>query len=139
MGTPRWRSTSDAISAARLLSKTTTALPSKPIWDIPCSCHQSGVGRPEFATLSSVTDSIGDHGNGAEPLHDPKDGRAEGPDPAIGAGITLLGIFLMGTGGARDAHYVFDVGVVTGVVGAGLFVLFVALSVMRGKRPNAEV
>jgi hypothetical protein len=60
-----------------------------------------------------------------------KGARAEGPDPAIGAGITLLGIFIMGLGGARDAHYVFDVGVLTGVVGAGLFVLFVALSAMR--------
>ncbi len=64
------------------------------------------------------------------PLGAPK-GAAEGPDPAIGAGITLLGIFLMGTGGARDAHYVFDFGVLTGVLGAGLFVLFVALSAMR--------
>jgi len=78
-----------------------------------------------------VTDSISDESVGAEPLPNPKGAAAEGPDPAIGAGITLLGIFLMGTGGARDAHYVFDVGVLTGVVGAGLFVLFVALSAMR--------
>jgi hypothetical protein len=62
------------------------------------------------------------------------DGHAEGPDPAIGAGITLLGIFLMGTGGARDAHYVFDAGVVTGVLGAAIFVLFVALSAMKQRR-----
>ncbi len=61
----------------------------------------------------------------------------ETPDPAIGAGITLLGIFLMGTGGARDAHYVFDVGVLTGVVGAGIFVLFVALSAMRLRKVDA--
>ncbi len=57
-----------------------------------------------------------------------------GPDPVIGAGITLLGIFIMGMGGARDAHYVFDFGVLTGVVGAGVFVLFVALSAMKQRK-----
>jgi hypothetical protein len=62
-----------------------------------------------------------------------------GPDPVIGAGIALLGIFLMGTGGARDAHYVFDVGVLTAVAGAATFVLFVALSAMKQRRAeNAE-
>jgi hypothetical protein len=76
-----------------------------------------------------VTDSIGDANLGDKPIGQPK----EGPDPAIGAGITLLGIFLMGAGGARDAHYVFDLGVLTGVVGAGIFVLFVALSAMRNR------
>jgi energy-converting hydrogenase Eha subunit A len=85
-----------------------------------------------------VTDSISDPGVGGQHLGDEKDdptrGSAEGPDPAIGAGITLLGIFLMGTGGARDAHYVFDAGVVTGVLGAALFVLFVALSAMKQRR-----
>jgi len=54
-----------------------------------------------------------------------------GPDPVIGAGITLLGIFLMGAGGATDAHYVFDVGVLFAVLGAATFVLFVALSAMK--------
>jgi drug/metabolite transporter (DMT)-like permease len=54
-----------------------------------------------------------------------------GPDPVVGAGITLLGIFLMGAGGARDAHYVFDFGVLLAVVGAVTFVLFVALSAMK--------
>ena len=49
----------------------------------------------------------------------------------VGAGITLLGIFLMGAGGARDAHYVFDFGVLLAVVGAVTFVLFVALSAMK--------
>lgn len=53
----------------------------------------------------------------------------------IGAGVTLFGIFLMGMGGARDAHYVFDVGVLTAVLGAGTFVLFVALSAMK-QRPK---
>ena len=86
-----------------------------------------------------MTDSISDQGVGGQPLGEEKDGptpRAEGPDPAIGAGITLLGIFLMGTGGARDAHYVFDAGVVTGVLGAAIFVLFVALSAMKQRRSS---
>ena len=81
-----------------------------------------------------MTDSIGDQGAGGHPLDGEKGGGShgpEGPDPAIGAGITLLGIFLMGTGGARDAHYVFDAGVVTAVLGAATFVLFVALSAMK--------
>ncbi len=52
----------------------------------------------------------------------------------IGAGITLLGIFVMGIGGGRDLHYVFDVGMVTAVLGAGVFVLFVALSAMKQRR-----
>ncbi len=84
-----------------------------------------------------MTDSIHDHGVGGQPLDDDGDGpgaSAEGPDPAIGAGITLLGIFLMGAGGAREAHYVFDVGVVTAVLGAATFVLFVALSAMKQRR-----
>jgi hypothetical protein len=57
-----------------------------------------------------------------------------GPDPVIGAGITLLGIFLMGTGGAWDAHYLFDVGVGTAVLGAATFVLCVALSALKQRR-----
>jgi hypothetical protein len=61
-----------------------------------------------------------------------------GPDPVIGAGITLLGIFLMGTGGARDAHYVFDVGVATAVLGAATFVLCVALSALKLRRARKE-
>jgi hypothetical protein len=76
-----------------------------------------------------VTESISDPG---QPAASERNGRAaQGPDPVIGAGITLLGIFLMGTGGARDAHYVFDVGVLTGVLGAATFVLCVALSAMK--------
>jgi drug/metabolite transporter (DMT)-like permease len=65
-------------------------------------------------------------------------GEKAGPDPVIGAGLALLGIFLMGTGGARDAHYVFDVGVVIAVVGAIVFVLFVALSALQQRRALKE-
>jgi hypothetical protein len=88
-----------------------------------------------------VTDSLGEQGTGDRPLGGENSGpahAAEGPDPAIGAGITLLGIFLMGTGGARDTHYVFDVGVLTAVLGAAAFVLFVALSVMKQRRARED-
>ncbi len=66
-----------------------------------------------------------------------------GPDranPMIGAGVTLLGIFLMGVGGARGAHYLFDFGVLTAVLGAILFVLFVAAAAMKQRRsgPGAK-
>jgi hypothetical protein len=56
----------------------------------------------------------------------------------IGAGLALLGIFLMGIGGARDAHYVFNVGVVIAVVGAIVFVLFVALSALKQRSALTE-
>ena len=88
-----------------------------------------------------MTDSIDDPSVSGQPLGQQNEGprnSAEGPDPAIGAGITLLGIFLMGTGGARDAHYVFDAGVVTGVLGAATFVLFVALSAMKQRRGHGD-
>jgi hypothetical protein len=83
-----------------------------------------------------VTPSIGDQGVGGEPAYagDESDGDGAGPDPVVGAGITLLGIFLMGTGGARDAHYVFDFGVLVAVLGAMIFVLFVALSALKLRR-----
>jgi len=83
-----------------------------------------------------VTPSIGDQDVGGEPTYagDSGVGDGAGPDPVIGAGITLLGIFLMGTGGARDAHYAFDFGVLTAVLGAVIFVLFVALSAMKQRR-----
>ena len=60
-------------------------------------------------------------------------------DPVVGAGITLLGIFLMGTGGARDSHLVFDLGVLTAIVGAALFVLFVTLSAMKQRAAALSV
>ena len=61
-----------------------------------------------------------------------------GPDPVIGAGMALFGIFLMGTGGARDAHYLFDVGVAIAVIGAVVFVLFVALSALKQRLAQGE-
>jgi hypothetical protein len=63
--------------------------------------------------------------------------QSEGPDPVIGAGIALFGIFVMGLAGARNMHFVFDAGMATAVAGAVLFVLFVALSAMK-QRARAE-
>lgn len=60
-----------------------------------------------------------------------------GPDPVIGAGVTLLGIFLMGIGGAGDMHYLFNAGTLVAVAGAVLFVLFVTLTALR-QRPRSE-
>jgi hypothetical protein len=61
-----------------------------------------------------------------------------GPDPVIGAGIALFGIFLMGTGGAREAHYLFDVGVAIAVIGAIVFTLFVTLSALKQRLTQTE-
>ena len=87
---------------------------------------------PEFATLSPVTHHIG-HDRIDLRTGDTKGARRRAPDPVIGAGITLFGIFLMGTGGATDAHYVFDLGVLVGLGGAVTFVLFVALSALAAR------
>ena len=77
--------------------------------------------------VSSNGDSIGAGGAPAPAVE-------QGPDPVIGAGIALLGMLMMGTGGARDAHYVFDVGVLVAVLGAFIYVISVALSAMKQRR-----
>lgn len=61
-----------------------------------------------------------------------------GPDPVIGAGIALLGIFLMGVGGAQGAHYLFNFGVLVAVLGAVLFVLFVSVTALKQRRALAR-
>ena len=61
-----------------------------------------------------------------------------GPDPVIGAGVTLLGIFLMGVGGGGDMHYLFNAGVLTAVAGAVLFVLFVTLTALRQRARDEQ-
>lgn len=57
--------------------------------------------------------------------------RQDGPDPVIGAGLVLFGIFVMGLGGSRDWHYVFNAGTFVAITGAAVFVHFVALSAMK--------
>ena len=61
----------------------------------------------------------------------------KGPDPVIGAGLTLLGIFVMGVAGASNAHYAFNVGTLVACVGAVIFVLFVALSALKQRRARS--
>lgn len=60
-----------------------------------------------------------------------------GPDPVIGAGLTLLGIFVMGVAGAAGAHYAFNVGTLVACIGAVVFVLFVALSALKQRAKAA--
>ena len=56
----------------------------------------------------------------------------------IGAGLSLLGIFVMGVAGAAQAHYAFNVGTLMACVGAVVFVLFVALSALRPPKATAN-
>jgi hypothetical protein len=100
---------------------------------------------PEFAKTLFVTHPMGQSagslqsGDALDADRPAQSSREDaGPDPVIGAGIVLLGIFLMAAGGARDAHYVFDGGVVLAVIGAIVFVLFVALSALKQRRVLAE-
>ena len=60
-------------------------------------------------------------------------GRAhdEGPDPVIGAGMVLFSIFVMGLGGSRGWHFVFNAGTLVAIIGAAVFVLIVALSAVK--------
>ncbi len=62
----------------------------------------------------------------------------KGPDPVIGAGMTLLGIFIMGVAGAAQAHYAFNLGTLVACVGAVVFVLFVALSALKQRKATAN-
>jgi hypothetical protein len=79
-----------------------------------------------------VTYPTSDQAPEGAPLSPPN--KDVGPDPVIGAGVTLLGIFLMGVGGAWDAHYLFDFGVLIAVTGAVLFVLFVTVTALKQRR-----
>jgi len=62
----------------------------------------------------------------------------QGPDPVIGAGLTLAGIFIMGVAGAANAHYAFNAGTLVACVGAVVFVLFVALSALKQRKAAAN-
>lgn len=63
--------------------------------------------------------------------------RTPSPDPVIGAGLTLLGIFIMGVAGAAGAHYAFNLGTLVACIGAVVFVLFVALSALKQRSKAA--
>lgn len=51
-----------------------------------------------------------------------------GPDPVWGVGLFAIGLLVMATGGAMTWHYVFNVGEAVLLLGAVVFLLFVAIS-----------
>ena len=57
-----------------------------------------------------------------------------GPDPVLGVGLVILGVFIMGVAGAATAHYIFNLGTLIAIVGALLFVAFVTFSTFRQSR-----
>ncbi len=57
-----------------------------------------------------------------------------GPDPVLGVGLVILGVFIMGVAGAATAHYIFNLGTLIAIVGAVIFVAFVTLSTYRQTR-----
>ena len=54
-----------------------------------------------------------------------------GPDPMLGVGLVILGVLIMGIGGAATAHYLFNFGTAIAIAGAVLFVAFTTLSSYR--------
>lgn len=54
--------------------------------------------------------------------------RKEPPDPALGITMVIVGIVIMGIGGAATWHYVFNIGSGIAILGAVLFVTFVTWS-----------
>jgi hypothetical protein len=62
---------------------------------------------------------------------------AEGPDPIVGVGLVIVGILIMGISGAATAHYVFNFGSLIAMIGAVLFVTFVALSTYRKSKTSS--
>ena len=57
----------------------------------------------------------------------------EGPDPVVGVGLVIVGILVMGIGGAANGHYLFNFGTGVAILGAILFVLAVTLSTYRDR------
>jgi hypothetical protein len=54
-------------------------------------------------------------------------------DPAVGVGLVILGVLVMGVSGAATWHYAFNAGTGIAILGAILFVLSVTLSTLRDK------
>ena len=53
------------------------------------------------------------------------------PDPVVGVGMVIVGVLVMGVGGAATWHYVFNVGTLVAIVGALVFVINVTISTLR--------
>ncbi len=54
-----------------------------------------------------------------------------GPDPVVGMGVGVAGLFIMAVGGAGNWHYCFNVGEALLLGGAALFIGSVVVSVMK--------
>lgn len=90
------------------------------------------------APLPTGPETTTDAPKGSEPAPEnasSASSRGPYPDPVIGAGMTLLGIFVMGVAGAAQAHYAFNAGTLVACVGAVAFVLLVALSALQQRKP----
>lgn len=69
----------------------------------------------------------------ANPTRAPKQ-AGTGPDPVVGAGLTLLGIMAMGITGAAGQHYLFNASTGVAILGAVLFVASVTITAYRQDR-----
>ena len=65
------------------------------------------------------------------------DRQVTGPDPVVGVGLVIIGILIMGIGGAATAHYLFNFGTAIAIAGAVLFVAFVTLSTLKQRKSEA--
>jgi hypothetical protein len=86
----------------------------------------------EFGRLSFVVAA-----NDSKPTQSSNDDLERdppGPDPVLGVGLVILGVFIMGVAGAATAHYIFNLGTLIAIVGAVIFVAFVTLSTYRQTR-----
>lgn len=55
-------------------------------------------------------------------------------DPAVGIGLVILGVLIMGVSGAATWHYPFNIGTGIAILGAVLFVMSVTLSTLTEKK-----
>ena len=71
-------------------------------------------------------------GSDAEPDVTPSAGdRSPGPDPVVGVGVFVVGLFVMAVGGAANWHYVFNAGEGVLLLGAVMFLASVAITAHR--------
>lgn len=60
----------------------------------------------------------------------------KGPDPVWGAGVFIVGLLVMGVGGAKTWHWTFNVGQGLLMIGSVWFLLAVALTSVRQQPLN---
>jgi len=74
--------------------------------------------------------------HGAPVRSDQGEDKKRGPDPVVGIGLVILGVLVMGIGGAATFHYVFNIGTAIAIVGALVFLVSVVLSSLRDRSPS---